>query len=162
MISWTWNASIGLEMFCFLITLRYLLFFLAIQNNNGAGSWDLSMEQCRNSQPSTYLLGDFNLNSPQMVCVQIPIEIQLFWVGVARHVFPSIDQGKYQILLLERFFKFHKIKFHTNNHYTYLLITEFEPQKHCKFVNPVGVDLFYFYVHLSINWSTKYLFLDMS
>lgn len=51
------------------------------------------MEQCRKSQPSTYLLGDIDLNKPRLVCLRLPHQVQVFWVGVARQKFPSIDQG---------------------------------------------------------------------
>lgn len=42
------------------------------------------MEQYKNSQPSTYLLGDFNLNDPHMVCKRIPPQSNVFW-GQALH-----------------------------------------------------------------------------
>lgn len=56
------------------------------------------MEQCRKSHPSTYLLGDFDLDYPKQVCEHIPQNLQLFWVGVARQIYTTIDQGMYQIL----------------------------------------------------------------
>lgn len=51
------------------------------------------MEQCRTSQPSTYLFGDFDLNDPSLVCERLPRQIQIVWVGVARQKYTSIDQG---------------------------------------------------------------------
>lgn len=51
------------------------------------------MEQCRKSQPSTYLLGDIDLNKPRLVCLRLPHQVQVFWVGVARQKYTSIDQG---------------------------------------------------------------------
>lgn len=53
------------------------------------------MEQCKKSQPSTYLLGDVNLNQPGLVCNSIPRQLQLIWVGVARQIYTSNDQGIY-------------------------------------------------------------------
>lgn len=51
------------------------------------------MEQCRESQPSTYLLGDINLNDPGLVCERVPSQFKLVWVGVAQQIYTSIDQG---------------------------------------------------------------------
>lgn len=51
------------------------------------------MEQCRKSQPSRYLLGDFSLSNPHLVCDQIPSQFKVVWVGVARLKYTSIDQG---------------------------------------------------------------------
>lgn len=55
------------------------------------------MEHCRNSQPSTYLLGDINLNDPHLVCERMPPQLKVVWVGVARQKYKSIDQGIYLI-----------------------------------------------------------------
>lgn len=55
------------------------------------------MEQCRISQPSTYLLGDINLNDPGLVCESVPPQYTVAWVGVARQRYTSIDQGIYLI-----------------------------------------------------------------
>lgn len=49
------------------------------------------MEQCRTSQPSTYLFGDFDLNDPSLVCERLPRQIKIVWVGVARQKYTSID-----------------------------------------------------------------------
>lgn len=51
------------------------------------------MEQCRTSQPSTYLLGYMDLNNPRLVCLRLPHHLQVIWVGVARQKYTSIDQG---------------------------------------------------------------------
>lgn len=51
------------------------------------------MEQCRTSQPSSYLLGDVDLNDPYLVCSLIPRQLQVVWLGVARQKYTSIDQG---------------------------------------------------------------------
>lgn len=72
--------------------------FVALSYSGYGSSWSLSMEQCRKSHPSTYLLGDFNLDYPKQVCEHIPNNLQLVWVGVAREIYTSIDQGMYQIL----------------------------------------------------------------
>lgn len=72
--------------------------FVALPRNGYASSWSLSMEHCRKSHPSTYLLGDFNLDYPKLVCEHISQNLQLFWVGVARQIYTTIDQGMYQIL----------------------------------------------------------------
>lgn len=53
------------------------------------------MTQCRISQPSTYLLGDIDLNDPHSVCEHSPPQFNVFWVGVARQKHTSIDQGIY-------------------------------------------------------------------
>lgn len=72
--------------------------FVALPRNGYASSWSLSMEQCRKSHPSTYLLGDFDLDDPKQVCEHIPHNLQLVWVGVARQIYTTIDQGMYQFL----------------------------------------------------------------
>lgn len=73
-------------------------FFLALPDNEYASSWSLSMEQCKKSQTSTYLLGDFNMSNPHLVCSFIPRSIQVVWVGVVRQKYTSIDQGIYKYL----------------------------------------------------------------
>lgn len=73
--------------------------FVALPHNGHANSWSVSMKQCRESHPSTYLLGNFDLDYPYQVCKRIPQNLQLFWVGVARQIYTTIDQGMYQILL---------------------------------------------------------------
>lgn len=76
----------------------YVFVALEIPDNSYASSWSLSMEQCRESRPSTYLLGDFDLDDPKQVCERIPHNLKLVWVGVARQIYTSIDHGMYQIL----------------------------------------------------------------
>lgn len=46
--------------------LRQLTFFLQLLDNSLASNWSLSMTQCTKSQPSTYLLGDNDLNDPHL------------------------------------------------------------------------------------------------
>lgn len=67
--------------------------FLAWPDNDYARSWSSSMEQCKISQMSTYLLGHIDLTKPNQVCSSIPHEIEVFWIGVARQIYASIDQG---------------------------------------------------------------------
>lgn len=76
----------------------YVFVALEIPDNGYASSWSLSMEQSRKSNSSFYLLGDFDLDDPQQVCEHIPRNLQLVWVGVARQIYTSIDQGMDQIL----------------------------------------------------------------
>lgn len=45
------------------------------------------MEQCRKSQPSTYLLGDINMINPDMVCSHIQRQLQVVWLGVVRQIY---------------------------------------------------------------------------
>lgn len=78
--------------------LRYLPFFLELPDNGYASSWTLSMEQCRESQLSSYLLGDIILNNPRLVCNRMPPQFKVLWVGVARQMYTSIDQGMYLII----------------------------------------------------------------
>lgn len=81
-----------------LLIFFYVFVALEIPDNSYASSWSLSMEQCRKSHPSTYLLGDFDLDDPYQVCKRLPQNLQLFWVGVARQIYTTIDQGMYQLL----------------------------------------------------------------
>lgn len=71
--------------------------FVAWPDYDYARSWSLSMEQCKISQMSTYLLGHIDLTKPKQVCLSIPQEIQVLWIGVARQIYASIDQGIYTI-----------------------------------------------------------------
>lgn len=98
-----WKLWVTVIIVCIHIT--RLINCLALPENEYASNWSLSTEQCKHSQPSTYLLGDFNLNSPHLVCSHIPSEIQVFGVGVTRHIYTSIDKGIHQVLLLIWFFK---------------------------------------------------------
>nr|XP_034321979.1 uncharacterized protein LOC109619625 isoform X2 [Crassostrea gigas] len=61
---------------------------------DSAKSWSLSMEQCKKARNSTYLLGDIDLTDPHLICSSKPSQFQVFWVGVARQVYTSIDQGQ--------------------------------------------------------------------
>lgn len=56
------------------------------------------MEQCRESQLSSYLFGDIILNNPRLVCNRMPPQFKVLWVGVARQMYTSIDQGMYLII----------------------------------------------------------------
>lgn len=76
----------------------FMGFFLELPDNEYASSWSLSMEQCKKSQTSTYLLGDFNMSNPHLVCSFLPPPIQVVWVGVVRQKYTSIDQGIYKYL----------------------------------------------------------------
>lgn len=67
---------------------------------DNAGSWNLSMEQCRKSLSSTYLLGDINMNDPGSVCERVPSQFKVVWVGVAQQIYTSIDQGIYTCIFL--------------------------------------------------------------
>lgn len=58
------------------------------------------MEQCKKSQPSTYLLGEINLSNPHMVCLLIQRQLPLVWVGLVRKIYTSIEQGLYLNLSL--------------------------------------------------------------
>uniref|UniRef100_A0A8W8NY72 WSC domain-containing protein n=1 Tax=Magallana gigas TaxID=29159 RepID=A0A8W8NY72_MAGGI len=62
-------------------------------DNDYARSWSSSMEQCKISQMSTYLLGHIDLTKPNQVCSPIPHGIEVFWIGVARQIYASIDQA---------------------------------------------------------------------
>ncbi|XP_052693383.1 uncharacterized protein LOC128171646 isoform X2 [Crassostrea angulata] len=86
---------------------------MTLPRNGYANSWSLSMKQCRESHPSTYLLGDFDLDYPYQVCKRIPQNLQLFWVGVARQIYTTIDQG-WEINVEERE-RFQECQLCTNN-----------------------------------------------
>lgn len=77
-----------------------MLFFLDIPDNNFARSWNLSMEQCRKSRHSGYLFGEVILNNPRILCLQIPSDILVVWVGVRRQKYKYVDRGKYEYFLL--------------------------------------------------------------
>lgn len=66
------------------------------------------MEQCRKSQPSTYLLGEINLSNRHMVCLLIQRQLPLVWVGLVRKIYTSIEQGLYLNLSLTQLLEWHK------------------------------------------------------
>lgn len=73
-------------------------FFLDKPVNGFARSWNLSMEQCRTSRHSGYLLGDVILNNPRLVCKKIQSH-SVIWVGVRRQKYKNVDQGIYKYLI---------------------------------------------------------------
>lgn len=73
-------------------------FFLDKPDNGFASSWNLSMEQCRTSRHSGYLLGDVILNNPRLVCKKIQSH-SVIWVGVRRQKYKNVDQGIYKYLI---------------------------------------------------------------
>lgn len=54
------------------------------------------MKQCKKSQQSNYLVGDLRLNDPTRACIFLNYNYYVVWVGVARQVYTSIDQGIYE------------------------------------------------------------------
>lgn len=77
------------------------------------------MEQCKRSQPSTYLLGNIDLNDSSLVCERIPSQLQVFWVGVARQKYISIDQGIYSYQI-NHWHNKSSVKVSYKDHYTRL------------------------------------------
>lgn len=77
--------------------LIFTIFFLEIPDNGYASSWSSSMEQCKNSATPYYLLGDIRLNYPHVACILLN-KFHVFWVGAARQVYTSIDQGMYETI----------------------------------------------------------------
>lgn len=73
--------------------LLYFLLFPGIPDNGNANSWNVSMEQCKNSHPPYYLLGNISLDDPQYICNIIIHQSQVVWIGVVRHIYTSTDQG---------------------------------------------------------------------
>lgn len=83
---------------CFLK--RYGFFPSGLPNKSHASNWTISVEQCKQSTPSYYLYGNVNLNNPHPVgqCSFLHHQTDVFWLGVARQTYISIDQGIYDIL----------------------------------------------------------------
>lgn len=101
-------------------------FFLDKPDNDFAGSWNLSMEQCRKSRHSGYLLGDVILNNPRLVCRKIQ-SLSVIWVGVRRQKYKNVDQGIYKYLI-HFFYSFtYKEKLHLYANECFSLI----------FINPI-------------------------
>lgn len=73
-----------------------LVFFLDIPDNGFASSWNLSMEQCRKSRHSAYVLGEVILSNPRLVCNKLPSDLLVVWVGVRRQKYTNVDRGKYE------------------------------------------------------------------
>lgn len=83
-----------------MICLKHIFYLsVALPNKGVASSWGISMEQCKKSRKSTYLLGDIDLTNPHLICSSKPKNLQVFWVGVARQVYTSIDQGIYEYII---------------------------------------------------------------
>lgn len=68
------------------------------------------MEQCR-KQHSGYLFGEVILNNPRILCLQMPSDSLVVWVGVRRQKYKNVDQGinEYLIYVLTLFFILEKI-----------------------------------------------------
>lgn len=60
------------------------------------------MEQCR-IQHSGYLLGEVILNNPRILCLQIPPNSLVVWVGVRRQKYKNVDQGIYEYLYIDSY-----------------------------------------------------------
>lgn len=73
--------------------LLYFLLFPGKPDNGNANSWNVSMEQCKNSHSPYYLLGNISLDDPQYICKIIIHRSQVVWIGVVRQIYTSIDQG---------------------------------------------------------------------
>lgn len=98
-------------------------FFLDKPDNGYASSWNLSMEQCRKSRHSGYLLGDVILNNPRLVCRKIQSR-SVVWVGVRRQKYKNVDQGIYKYLI-QFFYSFtykEKLHFYANECFSLFFI----------------------------------------
>lgn len=51
------------------------------------------MEQCINSDPPYYLLGNVSLGDPHHICNITIRQLDVVWIGVVRQIYASIDQG---------------------------------------------------------------------
>lgn len=69
------------------------LLFPEIPDNGNANSWNVSMDQCKNSHSPNYLLGNVSLDDPHPICNITFNRSQVFWIGVVRQIYTSIDQG---------------------------------------------------------------------
>lgn len=58
-----------------------------------ASSWSISMDQCKKSHPPYYLLGNVDLTNPHLTCTLLNHRFTVVWIGVARQIYTSIDQG---------------------------------------------------------------------
>lgn len=55
---------------------------MTLPDNGYENDWSASMEQCKNTHPSTYLLGDIDLKISKRVCERIPRQLQIVWICV--------------------------------------------------------------------------------
>lgn len=71
-----------------------------LPDESQASNWTISVEQCKQSTQSYYLYGNVNLSDPHPVgqCSLLHYQTDVFWLGVARQTYISIDQGIYHIL----------------------------------------------------------------
>lgn len=76
---------------CFLKEM--FVFPAELPDESNASNWTISVEQCKQSTLSYYLLGDVNLTNPHDECIIINHKSDVFWLGVARQTYTSIDQG---------------------------------------------------------------------
>lgn len=94
--------------FFLLKTLTFDIFFLKkwfffpseLPDESHASNWTLSVEHCKQSTQSFYLYGNVDLNDPHPAnqCSLFHHQTDVFWLGVARQTYISIDQGIYHIL----------------------------------------------------------------
>lgn len=78
----------------------YINAFLGKPDNGYASNWSSSMEECKNSHPPHYLLGNIRLNDSRFVCHSLNYQVEVVWVGVARQFYTSIDKGIYELYSL--------------------------------------------------------------
>ncbi|XP_052693386.1 uncharacterized protein LOC128171648 isoform X2 [Crassostrea angulata] len=64
-----------------------------LTDNGYASSWIISMDQCKKSHPPNYLLGNVVFNNPRLTCTLLNYQFPIVWIGVARQIYTSFDQG---------------------------------------------------------------------
>lgn len=67
--------------------------FPELPDNGYASNWSISMDQCTKSHPPYYLLGNVDLTNPHLTCTLLNYRYPVVWIGMARQIYTSIDQG---------------------------------------------------------------------
>lgn len=77
-----------------LIILIQIVFFKTVLNVYSG--WHSSSSVCK-SMHNSYLLGDVDLTNPEQACNLIQGQLLgLSWIGIAKELYISIDEGKFQ------------------------------------------------------------------
>ena len=78
--------------------LIFFLYFYGLGNSSfgSATEWTKAMKHCKDAEQPSYLFGNVELQNANLACnsIDIPNNIALFWIGVARQKYLNKDDGE--------------------------------------------------------------------
>lgn len=85
----TWGVT---DLFIYITDITSFI-FPELPDNGYANNWSISMDKCKKSHPPSYLFGNVDLTNPHLTCTLSNPQSLIVWIGVARQIYASIDQG---------------------------------------------------------------------